>query len=212
MSVDALVPEVRGALAVSSSYDDEKIPALIRRCINRLLRDYHFPKAVKRQDFLNLPLNANSFGLPVGFKKELEFRLYDPVSGTYSDPLVKRERFQLAYPSGAPHYYWLQGTTLMIDTPLNASYTGFSGFLWYESMDTASNEDWMTTDFPDAVFYLSVVRGCAEFRKPEVMQTYAPLWQDEQTSLAIYLNELEWNNSQINMKEARGWPAERYPI
>jgi hypothetical protein len=211
VSIEALVPEVRAALAVSGSFEP-KIKALITRSVTRLLRDYHFPKAVKRQDYPALAEDENSFALPAGFKKELEFRLFDPNSSTYSDPLVKRERFQLPYPSGAPHYYWLEGTNLLIDTPLNVSYAGFSGFLWYESMDAESNAAWLTADFADAVFYLSVVRGCAEFRKPEVMQTYAPLWQDEQTSLAIYLNELEWNNSQINMKEARGWPAERYPI
>lgn len=212
MSVDALVPEVRGALAVSASYDDEKIPALIRRTINRLLRDYHFPKAVKRQDTVDLAEGAYSFTLPAGFKKELEIRLYDPVGKAWTDPFVKREKFQLPYPSGAPHFYWLEGTTLVLDTPLAVSYAGFTSFLWYESMDSASNEDWMTTDFPDAVLYLSVVRGCAEFRKPEVMQAFGPLWQDEQQSLAIYLNELEWNNADIRMREPVAPPPARYPI
>lgn len=211
MSVDALVPEVRGALAVSSSYDDEKIPALIRRTVNRLLRDYHFPKAVVQEQFSSLVEGQTVFDLPSGFKKELEFRLYDPDTLTFTDPLVKRENFQLPYPTGAPHFYWLQGTQLVLDTPLTSSMTGFQGLLWYESMDAGVNEDWLTADFPDAVFYLSVTRGCAEFRKPEVMQIYGPLWQDEQQSLAIYLNELEWNNIEVNMKQAHRPAIERYP-
>lgn len=211
MAVNDLVPEVLGALAVSSSYADEKIPALIRRSINRLLRDYHFPKSVKRVDFASAVAGTTEFNLPAGFKKELEVRYYNPGDSTYSDPLRKRERFQLPYPRGTPYFYWLEGERLVVDTPFSESMTGFSTYIWYESMDAAGNEDWFTTDFPDAAFYLSVVRGCAEFRKPEVMQTYAPLWDDERTSLAIYLNELEWNNADIMMREARGYNPERYP-
>ena len=212
MSVDALTPEVRSALGVSESYDDEKIPALIRRSINRLLRDYHFPKAVKRQDFTNLLLGSKEFTLPDGFKKELEFRLYDPSDESYTDPLSKKERFQLPYPDGGPKFYWLEGLKLVIDTPLDLARVGFSAFLWYESMDWLTNEDWMTEDFEGAVYHFSVVRGAAEFRKPEVAQIYASLWADERESLAIYLNELEWNNADIRMREARGFPSERYPI
>lgn len=206
MDVDSMVPLVRSALAVSQSYDDEKIPDLIRRTINRLLRDYHFPKAVRRTDFV-LAEGDFSFALPDGFKKELEFRLFDPTTVSWTDPLVKADSFQLPYPSGAPYYYWLQGTELVIDTPIDASRAGFSGVLWFESMDTDSNESWLCDDFPDSVMYFSIVRGAAEFRKPEVMQTYGPLWQDEQGSLAIYLNELEWNNVVVMQ---RSTPALNY--
>lgn len=211
MAVDVMVPLVRSALAVSSSYDDEKIPDLIRRTINRLLRDYHFPKAVQRYDFNNIMLDTQEFLLPEGFKKELEFRLFDPVGLAWSEPLVKRERFQLPYPDGSPHFYWLQGTKLVIDTPFDFDRVGWSAYLYYESMDAATNENWLTIDFPDAVFYFSVVRGAAEFRKSEVAQVYSQLWADERESLAIYLNELEWNNAEIRMKEPRGFPRDRYP-
>lgn len=212
MSVDALVPQVRSALGVSSSYDDEKIPDLIRRKITRLLRDYHFPKSVKRTEFLNLAEGDQFLTLPEGFKKELEVRIYNPSDNSYTDPLRKREQFRLPYPSNAPFYYWLEGTKLWLDTPIDASRAGFTAIVWHESMDAASNEDWLTTDFPDAVLYLSAVSGAAEFRKPEVAQIYAALWQDEQASLAIYLNELEWGGVEMYMREAGGPPLERYPI
>jgi hypothetical protein len=211
MTVEELVPDVRSALGVSSSYEDVKIPSLIRRTINRLLRDYHFPKSVRRQDYLGAAEGDFQFALPVGFKQELEIRYFDPTDSSYSDPLTKRERFQLPYPSGNPHFYWLEGTNLLVDTPYNGDMVGFSTFLWYESMDSASNEGWFTTDFPDAAFYFSVVRGCAEFRKPEVMQIYGPLWSDEQQSLAIYTEELRWNNAEIRMREPAGYPPCRYP-
>lgn len=211
MDVDSMVPLVRSALAVSSSYDDEKIPDLIRRTINRLLRDYHFPKAVKRQDFAALTEGDNTFDLPDGFKKELEFRLFDPSDSSWSDPLVKSDGFKLPYPSGAPYYYWLEGTQLLIDTPIDVARIGFSGVLWYESMDSDSNEGWICNDYPDSVMYFSIVRGAAEFRKPEVASTYGPLWSDERESLSTYLNELEWNNVAIYQREARSIPIERYP-
>jgi len=212
MTVDEMVPLVRSALGVSSSYDDEKIPDLIRRNINRLLRDYHFPKSVKRVSFTNAAAGDYRFQLPDGFKKELEVRYFNPADNTWSDPLTKRERFQLPYPSGTPYYYWLEGLYLVVDTPYPTSMVGFSTFVWAETMDAESNEDWLCTDFPDAVQYLSVTRGAAEFRKPEVMQIYAPLWQDEQQSLAIYLNELEWNKMDARMREAVSPITSRYPI
>jgi hypothetical protein len=211
MAVADLVTDVRGMLGVNSSYDDEKIPALLRRTITRLLRDYHFPKSIKRIDFLNALLNTKEFTLPDGFKKELEVRYYDPTGLAYSDPLVKRERFQLPYPSGTPHYYWLEGTKLVVDTAYSTSMVGFHTYIWAETMDAASNEDWITADFPDAVMYFAVTRGAAEFRKPEVAATYGQLWTDERESLAIYLNELEWNNADIIMREARPPAMERYP-
>jgi hypothetical protein len=206
-----LVPRVRKALAVSSSYEDTDIPDLISETINRLLRDYHFPKAVAKASFNGALLGDREFVLPAGFKKELEVRYQDPSDGSYSDPLRKREGFQLPYPSGVPYYYWLEGNKLVVDTPYPQSMVGFNTFVWYESMDVASNEAWITADFAAAVRLFSIVRGAAEFRKPEVAQVYGALWQDEQASLAIYLNELEWNNAQINMREARSVPRERYP-
>lgn len=208
--IEELIPRVRSALGVNASYETTEIPGLIRDAANRLLRDYHFPKAVKKATFGPAVEGDFSFALPIGFKKELEVRYFDPEGEAYSDPLVKRERFQLPYPSGVPHYYWLEGTDLLVDTPYSTSMEGFSTFLWYESMDVDGNL-WLTTDFPAAVRYLAIVRGCAEFRKPEVMQVYAPLWQDEQQSLAIYLNELEWNNAEIMMREARRPAPCRYP-
>lgn len=210
-TVDTMVPLVRSALGVSSSFDDEKIPDLIRRTINRLLRDYHFPKAVLKEEFTNLLLNSKEFTLPDGFKKELEFRLYNPGDSSWTDPVKKKERFQLPYPSGSPYYYWLEGTKLILDTALDASRVGHTAVLWYESMDSLLNEDWLCNDFPDSVMYFSIVRGAAEFRKPEVASTYGPLWIDERESLSTYLAELEWNNTEIYQREARPVVGERYP-
>lgn len=212
MTFEEMVVRVRKALGVSSSYDDEDIPLLIRGAENRLLRDYHFPKSVQREEFLNLFLNSQEFTLPVGFKKELRVGFHDPVGMTWSDPgLEKAIGFQLPYPDDGPRRYWLEGIKLWIDTPLPSSMVGYTLQIWYENMDAETNEPWLLVDFPDSVFYRSVINGAPQFRKSEVLEAFTPLWQDEMTSLAIYLNELEWNNVAVNMREARPTPIERYP-
>jgi hypothetical protein len=211
MSVDAMVPLVRSALAVSSSYDDEKIPDLIRRTINRLLRDYHFPKSVVRTTIVGLTAGDQHFTLPVGFKKELGVRLYNPVDKSWTEPLGKRNEFRLPYPSKQPRHYWLEGSELWIDTPISVEMAGLSAVIWHETMDADSNETWITAEYPDAVMYLSIVRGAAEFRKPDIVPVYAELWKDEQQSLAIYLNELEWDKVEMYQREAVGYPSDRYP-
>lgn len=211
MTVAALTPRVREALGVASSYDAETIPALIRRSIKRLLRDYHFPKSIQKQAFTNLILGSKEYTTPAGFKKALLLQFYDPTAGAWSEPLRRSEGFRLPQPDGVPRYYWAEGTKLVTDTKLAISQVGLTLELYYESMDLASNETWMVADFEDVLFYHSVFRGAAEMRKPEVMQAFAPLWQEEAQSLAIYLNELEFDNLEMQMKELQPRLRERYP-
>lgn len=212
MTFEELVSRVREACGVASSYEDETIPALVNRCVNRLLRDYHFPKAVKQQDFTNLFLNSQEYTLPDGFKAVLEARFYNPLTAEWAEePLEKVNGRILPSPRGYPAKYWLQGTKLITDVKLPSDMVGFTLQLFYESMDAASNRDWFITDFESAIYYFACVLGSAEFRKPEVAQIYGPLWADERESLAIYLNELEWDDVQITMREARTSPRLRYP-
>lgn len=213
MSVLAMVPAVREALGVSSSYDDTDIPSLLRRSIKRLLRDYHFPKSVMRFEFAAPHLNEQSFTLPEGFKKDLAVQLYDPADGgSWSDPLFKREGFVRPQLDGVPRYYWLEGATLVLDTSLSGGRESFTLQLFAESTDVAAHEGWFTEDFEDVLFTYAVFRGAAEKRKPEVAQIYGPLWQDERTSLAIFLNELEFGNMEIMMHAPTQAPTDRYPI
>lgn len=212
MTFEELVSRVREACGVASSYEDETIPALVDRTINRLLRDYHFPKSLKKFEFTNLFLNSQEYTLPDGFKSVVEARFYDPVKVEWAEkPLEKLTGRALPNSLGYPAKYWLQGTKLITDVKLGADMVGFTLELFYESMDAASNRDWFITDFESAAYYFSVVRGAAEFRKPEIMQAYTPLWTDERESLAIYLNELEWDDVQLIMREARTSPRLRYP-
>lgn len=224
MSVEALVPRVRRALGVSSSYDSETIPDLIRQAISRLLRDYNFPKSVARYYFGSggtgaagadtrlLALGDKSFALPSGFKRDFQLIFYDSSDDSYSDPLEKREGFVLPSGSGETRRYWIEGTTLHIDTEVEEDGVGKQLIFIYQSMDVTANEGWMTDDWPDAVAYKATLAGSAEVRKPDVGQTYAALWLDERESLSIYLNELEWGNVVVQQRERKVPLLDRYPI
>lgn len=223
MSVEALVPRVRRGLGVSSSYDAETIPDLIRSAVGRLLRDYNFPKSISRYYFGSggtgnagastrlLALDDQSFALPAGFKREFQLRFYDPAEETWSDALKKREGFIEPAASGTTEYYWLEGTTLYIDTKVEADGVGKQLIMIYQSKDVAGNESWVTADWADAVVYRAVMTGAVEVRKPDVAEKYAALWSDERESLAIYLNELEWGNVVMLQNERRVPSLDRYP-
>lgn len=211
MSVLALTPRVREALGVSSSYDSETIPALIRRSIKRLLRDYHFPKSLVRTDYTPLALGATTVALPAGFKKEYLVQFYDAATTAWSEPLFKAEGFRRPQSNGFPGFYWMQGTNLVFDTPIPLSMTGYTLQLYSETWDVETHENWVSEDFEDVLYYLSVFRGAAEMNKPEVMKTFERLWMEEQQSLAVYLNELEFDGLYMQMREPRNAIVERYP-
>jgi len=212
MTVAALVPKVRKALSVSASYDDEDIPDLIRRCILRLLRDYHFPKSVVRTAYTPLALNQTTFALPAGFKKDLRLQFFNPADNSYSEPLRKRDGFCLPDSRGYPRYYWLEGANIVIDTPLTGGWEANTCLLWAENTLVSLHENWFTEDFEDLLFIFAALRGAVEYQKPEAAQLYGALWNDDRTSLAIYANELEFGNVEMLMNEAHPRPTERYPI
>lgn len=227
MTVEKLTPRVREALGVSSSYDAETIPFAIRRAIRRLLRDYHFPKSVATYTWktTNVPpepvlgLKQQSFPLPKGFKKDMMVIYSQPGMNPtadvyYSEPLKKLEGFRAPNNGDwAAKYYWLEGQNFVIDKYLYtmpAEALGLS--LVYESWDVSLNEKWICDDFEDVIFLLAVYRTAAEMRKPEVMKAFAPLWQEEQASIAIYANELEFDGLNVMQREAVWVHRERYPI
>jgi len=223
MSVDALVPRVRRGLGVSSSYDAETIPDIIRSAIRRLLRDYNFPQTLNRWYFGSggtgnegastrlLALNDQAFNLPTGFKKDFQLRFYDPAEETWSDALEKREGFVQPSASGTTSNYWIEGTKLYIDTPIEADGVGKQLVFIYQSKDVTANENWITDDYEDAVVYFAAMRGAVEVRKPDLAKVFAELWADERESLAIYLNELEWGNVIMMQRERKLPPLDRYP-
>jgi hypothetical protein len=204
-----LVPRVRRSLGVNATYDDD-IAAGIGRAMVRLLRDYNFPKTVRRLEYADLAAGVQQFQLPDGFKRPLQVQFYEPAASAWSEPLMRREGF--VRPSLGLHddraalpyasYYWLEGSKLWTDRPLDAGAAGITLQLFYQSMLVDDdNTSWMLQDFEDIIFTYSVVRLAPDLRKPEVLAAYAPLWQDEQQSIAIFLNELEFAGLDMQMRE-----------
>jgi len=214
-TVGELAQKVRQALAVDAQYEGITIPSGIRRVMRRLLRDYNFPKSVKRYTSPATTLNQVSYTLPDGMKRPLEVRFFDPVAKTWTIRLERREGFSLPYTDSDVEgrygrYFWLEGNNLLVDTPMPVA--GLQMIVWYQSqLVDAATETWMLDDMEDIIFSMSVMKLAAELRKPEVMQAFAPLVGEEMTSIAIYANELEWNGLQMQMREPRGLPSARYP-
>lgn len=210
MSVASLTPRVREALSVSSSYDEETIPAAIRRAIGALLRDYNFPKTIKRKEYA-LTDGLQSVTVPQGFKRPLNIQLYDAASIAWSDPLKRRESFVRPQGDGIPRRYWLEGTKLWLDTAISGGYVDCILQLFYQTQLVADCEDWMTDDFEDVIFNYTIYREAASLRKPEVQQAFTQLWAADRTSLAVYLNELEFGGLEMVMREQTWTDPERYP-
>lgn len=209
---------VREALAVSSQYEGTTIPTAIRQVMQRLLRDYNFPKSIRRATLANIGPGTVQYAMPKGVKKVFGVRFYNPTDNTYSKHLERREGITLAPADPAPddiygRYYWIEGNTLFIDTPMPIIVgQPLSLVIWHQStLVDAAQEEWMMDDLQDLIFSRSVVRLAAQLRKPEAMQAFAGLVTDETQSVAIYSNELEWEGVQMVMREPRAMPSPRYP-
>ncbi len=213
MTIASLAAIVREILSIDESYEATSLPAGLRRNLKKLLRDYHFPKSVRKEVYFPI-LGQQDFLLPDGFKKDLSVRWFSNYGGenAWSDPLGKFESFELPDATGLASKFRLEGLNLITNTPLSSPYDNTQLWLFYESMDLASNEDWFLADFEDILLTYSVYRLSMDYRKPEVTAIYANLWAEERQAIAIYLNELEFDNQFIQWREPNNHPVrERYP-
>jgi len=199
-TIAEMVPDLREALSVDASYDAVVLPGIITKCIKRLMRDYHFPKSLTKQTFTPI-LDQQAYALPAGFKKELLIRFYDPVEDTYGQPLLKREGPVLPMSDGSSCYYWREGGNLLTDITLAAENVGIELHLHYENVDPVTNEAWFVPDFEDVLFSYCMYRASAQLRKTELKKAWKELWAEDRTSLAIFANEIEFDNSELMMRE-----------
>lgn len=207
-----LVPRVRETLKVDSSYDAEIIPFGIQRAMTRLLRDYHFPWSVRTVPFTGLTANQTQYTLPSDFKKDLMVQFYDTAALAYSDPLDKVSGFRRANSDGVPRFFWLAGNKLNTDIKLPAAEIATTQLLLtYESLSWSINESWMIDQFEDMIYTLSVFRLATELNKEELAKLFATLWGDDRQALAIYTNELEFDNGVYTQRESKPPRGERYP-
>lgn len=202
-----LTPVVREALGVSSSYDDVTIPAGIRRAIAFLLRSWSFPAAVAKTSPA-LADGATQIVLPAsGVGKIRAVRIRD--AGSTEFKRLRRTLLGELPSSSGPTYYWQEGNLLKIDTPISG--TGYVADVWYNSVDIDAAESWITADFEDICFTLSVMRLAVEMRKAEVAATFQQIWGEQVPTLAQYLHEVEFNDLDIRMRpDIDPVPTQRY--
>lgn len=211
-AIDDLVVRVRTALSVSAEYDEE-LRDDVEGAARSLLRRYNFPKSIKRSVLQGFVAGQQQFDLPAGFKRMMQARFYDPIGLAWGDTLPRRDAFVLPSSSEVPTRYWIEGTKLWIDTPLQGGYQAAQLILLYQSGLVADNLDWMVEDFEDILINYTVYRTAPSKRKPEVGASYQQLWAADQTELAIYLNELEFDELELVMREEREPRfVERYPV
>lgn len=196
MTIAAMVPVVREALGVSSSYDDLTIPAGIKRAIVFMLRTWTFPQALEQVN-VAIADGASQAALPVtGVGKIHSVRITDG-SGLLFKRLRRTLIGELPHSNG-PVFYWQEGNLIKLDTPISGA--GYSADVWYNSTDVNAADPWITSDFEDIVFYLSTLRLAVEMRKTEVAATFQAIWQENVPALAQYLHEVEFNDLDIRMK------------
>lgn len=215
MSALTLLSErLQERLGVDSSYLASDIPNGVSRCVKRLLRDYHFPKSVRTEIWKNVSPGQQVYTLPADFKKDLMVTFQDTsdVVPVYTNPLKKREGFTLANQDQVPRYYWLQGNDLWTDIAIPSGTTKTHLIAAYESNDVGYNLEWMVQDMEDVLFSFTMFRLSSEFGKPELAQVYVALWTEDQRSLAIYLNELEFGNMEMMMRASTPGHSPRYPV
>ena len=208
MALVDLVERVRSALSVSADYDAQ-IEAGIKSAGRRLLRDYNFPKQIVKLTYPLVAAGSQYLALPADFKKPLGVRLsqFEEATTFWSEPLTRAEAFKLPSPDGVPRHYWVEGTNLWFDTAMPQD--GLDVVLWYQSASWDDNAAWLLADQEDTLFYFAMTRLAPEMRKKEVFEVFAPLWSDERQSLAIYLNELEWDDVTILMREPQAYITSR---
>jgi hypothetical protein len=197
-----------------STYEAEDLPSSVKRYVKKLLRDYNFPKSVQIQTYQHPVEGSQNYALPEFFKRDLQVVWMDdtnPVSPAYGAPLRKRESFIHPDPDGISRYYWLQGAMLWTDISVPAGSPSSNLILVHQNHSIADNMQWMLDDFEDILFSLSMMRLSGELSKPELAKVWAALWQEDQKSIAIYLNELEFANLDMVQRETGHRTTERYP-
>lgn len=202
-------------LSVHESYRDSDLPESVKRLVKRLLRDYNFPKSVRRQVYTSLVAGQQTYTLPSDNKRLLAVffsDITDPAAKLFSAPLLKHETFTRPQADAIPRYYWIEGNELWTDILLPAADASSTNLeLVYQSNDPTYNLPWLLAEYEDVLFSHCMYRLAGELSKPELMQTWQQVWMEDQRSLAIYQNELEFGGLEILMREAMTAQKERYP-
>lgn len=215
MSVEEMVPSVRQALGVESSYDTDTIAPGIRRSIGFLLKTYRFPNAlVRNTSFAPLALGAKEITLPnsgLGIGELQALVLIDPADSTLRYRLRRDMPGNEIADTSPPTAYWRENDKLILNTGTLEANWGVE-LLYYDSNITNA-EAWMTSDFYDELFNLVMFRLASQLRKAELAQLFSAYWAENKQQLAAYINEQNYSDLDIRMGERPpkgGVPMDRY--
>lgn len=215
MTYISIRDDIKAALGVGDA-NDAILLSGVKRAGRYLLRNFNFPQSLIYFQTDALAADADEIDLDSGTGKILGVRLkFDDGSGeSETNPLysVMRRREPSVLPVlGGPSLFWRTDQTLKFDrgVPDESSYYVE---IWYQSVDLTVTESWLTCDYEDVMFNLGAKYCCPLVHKPELLPMYDSLWQESQAMLAVYLNELEWENYSLRMGNDEPLVvAERYP-
>lgn len=205
-----LVPDIREALGVSTAHDASIIRGLTRNA-RYFLRNFNFRESVRRTAAVPLPLGATSFATPAdaGKVKAVRLRQQSGLQFLYKR-LRKREEGQLPQRAEVgPMFYWHEPPLIKLDTPMPE--TGLDVEVWYQSTDPVFAEPWLSSTYSDVLTHRVIYEMAPTKRKPEAMQIYSALWQEDLTVLANYLQEIEFEDLEMRMAPDARFVSERYP-
>lgn len=187
---------VRKALAVSTTYDTDLEDA-VKDGAQTLLRNYNFPKSVVHGEYL-LDNPSTGVQLEIDTGKVLHVRLSVVEDGETLYKILRR-REPSALPTGeeGPQFWYQLGEELRFDRALEED--DYTLDVWYLSTDPIANEGWLCNNFADVLFHSGCFNGCPLVGKPDLMGLWQPLMQRDEIGLAIFLNELEFNDLDLRM-------------
>jgi hypothetical protein len=205
-----ILQDLREGLAVSASYD-ARLMRGISNAARSLLRAYNFREALRRSNVVLMPGLA-SFVLPADAGKIKAVRMYTVEGGTtLYKRLRRREEGTLPY-HGGPSFYWIEGKTALMDSPMPHDATGYRMEIWYQSDDPVWSEVWMSERYPDVLEHKAGAELSLKLRKSEAFQIYSALWQEDVAILGRYMPEIEFGDMDLSMGEVnRELVSERYP-
>lgn len=210
MPYSDLLPDIREALGVTSAHD-ASITRGITRAAQHLLRNYNFRESI-RVAIDSVELGLSSISIPADAGKIKAIRLRALSAGAYVyRRLRRREEGQLPQRAEVgPRYYWVENGLIRLDTAMPQE--GHQYELWYQSIDPVYMETFLSTTYADVLLHRVVYELAPTKRKPEAMQVYSALWQEDMAVLANYLQELEFGDLEMRMGGDEYSPSlERYP-
>lgn len=209
--------EIIAAAGVTSAHNTI-VTAAITRAAKWLLRNYNFPESLTyvakpdSPDYLTEDEYTVTLPSSCGKIKGVRLARVDITDSSFLDYMVirRKEETYIDETTGSQLWYTRVGDTLSLSKPMDNDYYKLQ--LWYQTVSTSAMETALSGTYGDVLFHLGMLRAAPTLHKPELIGVYAPLWQQDQDTLARYLNEIEWENMDFAAGDSLPITlTERYP-